>query len=126
MSRDILPASGPIEAWQRRAADIVNRLNRYARGKVQIVTANYTVEDDVDVVINNKSGSGLTLTLPNAESFPRRRIRIKSIQAQTTVSASSNVKPIGTNVAGTAILAGTAGLWCDLDSDGDYWVVTAS
>lgn len=126
MSRDVLPLSGPIESWQRRAADMINRLNRYSRGKVLTVTGNTTVEDDVDVVINNKSGSGLTLTLPNAVSFPRRRIRIKTLQAQTTVSASSNVKPIGSNTAGTAILAGTIGLWCDIDSDGAYWIVTAS
>ena len=126
MSRDVLASSGEIGPWQRKAADIVNRLNRYARGKVYTATANYTVEDDVDVIINNKSGSTLTLTLPGATLFPRRRIRIKTLQAQLTVSASSNVKPIGTDTAGTAILSNTAGLWCDLDSDGTDWIVTAT
>lgn len=124
--RDVLPSAGTIEPWQRMAATIVNRLNRYARGKTVKVTANYTIEDDVAVIINNKSGSALTLTLPPASSFPRRRIRVKTLQAQNTVSAASDVKPIGSDTAGTAIIANTIGLWCDLDSDGDYWVVTAT
>lgn len=126
MSRRVIPSQGSIEQWQRVTADAVNLLLRYARGKVKTVTANYTVEDDVDVVINNKSGSALTLTLPEASVFPRRRIRVKTLQAQATNSAGSNVKPIASNTAGTAILSNTAGLWCDLDSDGEYWIVTAT
>jgi len=42
------------------------------------------------------------------------------------VSASSNVKPIGTNTAGTAILPATAGTWCTLVSDGSHWIIMQS
>lgn len=105
---------------------MVNRLNRYATGKLVTVTANYTVEDDVDVVRNNKSGSALTLTLPDATLFPRREIGVVTIQAQATNSASSNVKPIASDTAGTAILSNTAGLWCTLKSDGAYWITIAA
>jgi len=47
----------------------------------------------------------------------------KNLQAQTVVSASSNVVPIGTAVPGTAILPATIGAWATLVSDGTNWVV---
>ena len=48
---------------------------------------------------------------------------IKTIQAQTVVSASSNVVPLVGGAAGTAILAATAGKWATLVSDGTNWVI---
>lgn len=88
-------------------------------------TANFTVGDSETMIICNGAGS-LTATLPAPASWPGRQIYIKSIAAQTVVSASTNVKPIGTNVAGTAILPATAGSWALLVSDGTNWVVMAS
>ena len=51
---------------------------------------------------------------------------MKTIAAQTVVSAATNVKPINSNTAGTGILAGTAGAWALLVSDGTNWVIMAS
>ncbi|WP_189400816.1 MULTISPECIES: hypothetical protein [unclassified Mesorhizobium] len=87
-------------------------------------TADFTVGLTENNIICNK-GSTLTVTLPAASSFTGRRIRIKTIQAFTVVSASSNVAPMTSATAGTAILAATAGKWADLHSDGTNWVIMA-
>lgn len=88
-------------------------------------TANFTVAATENWLINNKSGSSCTVTLPAASSFPGREIMIKTIQAQTTVSASSNVVPLGGGAAGTAILSANAGRWATLVSDGTNWIIMA-
>lgn len=86
-------------------------------------TADFTVASDENWLIINKSSS-CTVTLPSAATS--RTIYIKNLAAFTIVSASSNVKPIGTNTAGTAILPATAGTWCTLVSDGTNWIVMQS
>ena len=65
------------------------------------------------------------LATPAASSFPGREIYIKTIQAQTVVSASSNVVPLAGGAAATAILAATAGKWALLVSNGTNWEVMA-
>ena len=75
-------------------------------------------------VINNKSGSSCTATLPTASSYSGRVLRFQNYQAQTLVSASSNVVPIVGGAAGTAILNAVAGDTCTLVSDGTNWVMT--
>ncbi|WP_292577792.1 collagen-like protein [Mesorhizobium sp.] len=84
-------------------------------------TADFTVGLTENNIVCNK-GSTLTVTLPSAATFPRRRITLKTVQAFTVVSASSNVVPLTGTAAGTAILAATAGKWVDLISDGANWV----
>lgn len=88
-------------------------------------TGNFTVADNETHIICN-GGASITVTLPSASLWAGREIYIKTIAAQTVVSASSNVKPINSNTAGTAILAGTAGTWALLVSDGTNWVIMAS
>jgi len=90
-----------------------------------IKTAAFTVAQNENNLICNGSAS-ITVTLPAAASWAGREIRIKTIAAYTVVSASSNVKPIDSNTAGTAILAATAGKWATLISDGSNWVVMAA
>ena len=90
-----------------------------------IKTADFTVAATENWLISNKSSS-CTVTLPTVASFTGREITIKNLAAFTVVSASSNVKPIGTNTAGTAILPATAGTWCTLVSDGTNWIVMQS
>lgn len=100
----------------------------FETGPPSTKTANYTVDSGASkdsMVIFNGAGS-LTVTLPAAASYPGRIIRIKTIAAQTVVSASSNVVPLAGGAAGTAILAATAGKWADLQSDGANWIITAS
>lgn len=86
-------------------------------------SADFTVATTENFLINNKSGSTCTVTLPAAASFTGREIYIKTIQAQTVVSATSNVVPLAGGSAGTAILAGVAGRWALLVSNGTSWEI---
>jgi hypothetical protein len=67
-----------------------------------------------------------TLTLPAAASFPGRILQLNTITANSVTSASSNVIPLGSNTAGTAILAATAGKFTQLQSDGTNWITMMS
>ena len=88
-------------------------------------TASFTLGAYENLVVCNGAGS-ITVTFPTASANTGRVVWIKTIAAQTVVSASSNVKPIGSNTAGTAILAASAGAWAMLVCDGTNWVVMAS
>lgn len=85
--------------------------------------ADFTVAATENWLINNKSGSTCTVTLPSAASSSGRIIRIQNYQTQTVVSASSNVVPLGGGAAATAILAATAGKWATLVSDATNWII---
>jgi len=86
-------------------------------------TANFAVADGEAWLINNKSGSTCTVTLPAAASWIGRQLIFKNMQAQTLVSASSNVVPIDSTSAGTAILLGVVGNWATMVSDGTNWII---
>jgi hypothetical protein len=73
--------------------------------------------------INNKSGSTCIVTLPTAASYIGRTLTFKNMQPQTLVSASSNVVPIDSTTAGTAILLDVVGNWATMVSDGANWVI---
>ena len=87
-------------------------------------TANFSVATSETWLINNKSGSSCTVTLPTASAYTGRTLYFQNYQAQTLVSASSNVVPLTGGAAGTAILAAVAGETCTLVSDGSNWVMT--
>jgi hypothetical protein len=86
-------------------------------------TSNYTVVSTDTWIINNKTGSSLTVTLPAASSNTGRELTIQNYQAFTVISASSNVVYIGGGSAGTAILAASVGDSATLVSDGTNWVM---
>jgi hypothetical protein len=86
------------------------------------VTANFTVGTS-NWYINNKSGSTCTVTLPTASIWVGRYLTFQNYQAQTLVSASSNVVPQAGGAAGTAILLAVAGNWATMVSDGTNWVI---
>ena len=86
-------------------------------------TADFTVADNETWIINNKSGSTCTVTLPTASAWSGRELTFKNLQAQTLVSASSNVVLIDGTVAGTAILLAVVGNWATMVSDGTNWVI---
>lgn len=88
-------------------------------------TASFTLGDTENFVVCNGAGS-ITVTFPTASANTGRVVWIKTIAAQTVVSASSNVLPITSATPGTAILAGTAGAWAMLVCDGTNWVIMAS
>jgi hypothetical protein len=86
-------------------------------------TANFSVAASDVWIINNKSGSSCTATLPSASTNSGRVLYFQNHQPQTLVSASSNVVPQGGGAASTAILNATAGDWATLVSDGTNWVI---
>ena len=98
--------------------DIVGSLGR---GAPVTKTTDFTVAATENWLIMNGTAT-ITITLPTASSFTGRELMIKNIAAYTVISASSNVKPIDTDTAATAILPATAGSWCTLVSDGTNWV----
>jgi hypothetical protein len=86
------------------------------------VTADFTVGAS-SWYINNKSGSTCVATLPTPSSYVGRSITIKNLQTQLVNSAISNVAPIDSATAGTAILLNVAGNWATMVSDGTNWVI---
>lgn len=86
-------------------------------------TADFALADGEDYIINNKAGSACVVTLPAAASYTGRVVVMKTIQAQAINSASSNVVPLAGGAAGTAIVAGVAGNWAELVSDGTNWII---
>jgi hypothetical protein len=86
-------------------------------------TADFTLGANESWVINNKSGSTCTVTLPAASSYTGRQVTFKNMQAQLFVSASANVVPIDSTSAGTAILLDVIGNFATMVSDGTNWVI---
>lgn len=95
-----------------------------ASGAPVTKTANFTVAAGETWLINNKSGSSCTVTLPSASTNTGRVLHFQNYQAQTLVSASSNVVPLAGGSATTAILEAVAGANATLVSDGTNWVMT--
>lgn len=93
-------------------------------GITTVTDATYTVATNIRSVIANRAGT-ITLTLPAAASFTGRELWIRTITANTVVSASSNVVPLVGGSAGTAILAAADGAWALLKSDGTDWQIMA-
>ena len=87
-------------------------------------TADFTVAAGETWIINNKSGSTCTVTLPSASTNTGRVLNFQNYQAQTLVSASSNVVPLAGGAATTAILQAVAGANATLVSNGTNWIMT--
>jgi hypothetical protein len=87
-------------------------------------TANFTVAATDVWLINNKSGSTCTVTLPTASTNSGRVLYFQNYQVQALVSASSNVVPLAGGAAGTSILLASSGDSATLVSDGTNWLMT--
>ena len=87
-------------------------------------TANFSVANGDTWLINNKTGSSCTVTLPTPSTNTGRVLHFQNYQAQTLVSASSNVVPLAGGAATTAILEAVAGANATLVSDGINWIMT--
>ncbi len=87
-------------------------------------TANFAVADNETWLINNKSGSSCTVTLPSTGINIGRVLHFQNYQNQTLVSASSNVVPLAGGTATTAILEAVAGANATLVSNGTSWIMT--
>ncbi len=100
--------------------------NNFATTAPVTKTADFTLANSENFVIVNKVGSSCIVTLPSASTNIGRQVTFKTLQAQTLVSASSNVAPIDSATPGTAILTNTVGKWATLVSDGTNWVIMAA
>ena len=119
VSGDLLQYNGTI--WQNvTAASVIAG----SGGAPVTKTANFTVAAGETWLINNKSGSSCTVTLPTPSANTGRVLHFQNYQAQTLVSASSNVVPLAGGSAGTAILQAVAGANATLVSDGTSWIMT--
>jgi hypothetical protein len=87
-----------------------------------VKTADFTLAATEVYVINNKSGSTCTVTLPSAAANSGVPVLFQNWQPQFLVSASANVTPLAGGSAGTAILDNVAGNWAMLVSNGTTWV----
>jgi hypothetical protein len=87
-------------------------------------TADFTVAATEVWLINNKSGSTCTVTLPTPSTNSGRVLYFQNYQAQTLVSASSNVVPLAGGAAATSILLASTGDSATLVSDGTNWLMT--
>ena len=87
-------------------------------------TADFTVAATELWLINNKTGSTCTVTLPTPSSYSGRILHFQNYQAQTLVSASSNVVPLTGGAAATSILLASTGDSATLVSDGTNWLMT--
>jgi hypothetical protein len=87
-------------------------------------TADFSVAVSDLWLINNKSGSTCTVTLPTASAYTGRILHFQNYQVQALVSASSNVVPIAGGSAGTSILVASSGDQATLVSDGTNWLMT--
>lgn len=96
------------------------------RGTIPVRTystgGSYVVQADDRHLIINRAAT-VAVTLPPASTSPGRELFIKTVQAHAVNSASADVAPISSTVAGTVILPATAGAWALLVSDGAGWVV---
>ena len=86
-------------------------------------TADFTLAATESWVINNKSGSTCTVTLPAPSAYTGRQVVFKNMQPQLLVSASSNVVPIDSTSPGTAILLDVVGNSATIVSDGSNWII---
>ncbi len=117
--------------------------NNYFGGNVAIGRATPTVSLDVNgamalgvpLLINGSTytvavtdsslrfiTTACTVDLPAAASFSGRILYLTNVTAIAVTSASSNVIPLGSNTAGTAILAATAGKFAMIQSNGTNWI----
>lgn len=118
-------ASTPTEWMRINNIGFTTLTGSFGRGAPVTKTGNFTLAATENWVICN-GASTITVTLPAAASWTGREVMLKTIAAQTVVSATANILPLASATPGTAILAATAGKWATLVSDGTNWVVMAA
>jgi hypothetical protein len=117
------PNGGNFGIGTTAPANKLEVVGSFGRGAPVTKTADFTLAATENWIIVNKAAATCTVTLPAASSWTGREFTIKTLQAFTVVSASSNVVPRNGTAAGTAILAAAAGNWATLVSDGTNWVI---
>jgi hypothetical protein len=119
--KDLIQYDSVLGYWKNvTPASVINS----SGGAPVTKTADFSVAAGETWLINNKSGSSCTVTLPTASTNTGRVLHFQNYQAQTLVSASSNVVPLAGGSATTAILEAVAGANATLVSDGTNWIMT--
>jgi hypothetical protein len=118
---DLLQYDAVDSRWENRS---VTGVLAAASGAPVTKTADFTVAANETWLINNKSGSTCTVTLPAPSALAGRTLYFQNYQNQFLVSASSNVVPLAGGAASTAILADVAGAHATVVSDGSNWLIT--
>jgi hypothetical protein len=121
VERMVISGSGNVGIGTTSPQNKLDIVGSLGRGAPVTKTTDFTVAATENWLIMNGTAT-ITITLPTASDWTGRELMIKNIAAYTVISASSNVKPIDTDTAATAILPATAGSWCTLVSDGTNWV----
>jgi hypothetical protein len=107
---DLLQLNGP-----NAAVIVQTALRLHGAASVNINSSTYSITAQNHTVRFNTTNC--TLTLPAANAGPGRLLFLSNVGAVSVTSASSNVCPLGSDTAGTAILAATSGkfsvLWAD-------------
>lgn len=116
----------PREQLYQLTRFVAQYLNDLEFTGLQTISASTHTVAEVERNLTVNFAGTCTVTLPTASSYPGRVIWIRTITANTVVSASSNVVPLAGGAAGTAILAATAGRWARLVSYGSNWRITAA
>ena len=122
MKLNTTPRINGDPALMRELREHATKINRILPTMAVTKTASFSFGANEHRIICNGSGT-ITATLPSAVGYDGPPIHLRTIAAFTVVSASANVVPLAGGAAGTAILAGTAGRWACLVSDGANWVI---
>jgi hypothetical protein len=123
LTKATLTAGAGISVTNGSGSITIASSGQISGGAPVTATSDYTVAANVSYIINNKTGSTQTVTLPSAATNSGRVLNFQNYQAQTVVSNASNVVPLGGGSAGTAILPAIAGSWASLVSDGTNWIM---
>ena len=117
------PGAGNLFGYSGTVLDL--RFSTARRSTPKMITdATGSTVPYTDTYIFDRAGT-VTFTIASAATFIGREIMLRTIQAQLVNSAGSDVIPLTSATAGTAILPATDGAWCILKSDGTNWQTIA-
>jgi hypothetical protein len=121
---DVIEALTASNAVGIYAGSIVNAGSLSETAITTVTAATYVVTQfgTNRTIICNFAGT-ITLSLPLEAG---RKLSLVNQTANTVVNDSASVVPLGSTGVGTAILAATAGKWCELLCDGTKWFVIAA
>ena len=118
------PESRIASAWFRfLTRQAISGLSFALPELLQVITATYAASINSPIIAFNYAGV-CTVTLPDPKVNSGIFLFMLNYTANAVNSATANVVSL-TNVAGTAILAATAGKWAILQSDGTNWNILA-
>ena len=120
---DVIEALTATNAARISVSGIVNAGSLSESAITTVTAATYVVAQfgTNRTIICNFAGT-ITLSLPLEAG---RKLSLVNQTANTVVNDSASVVPLGSTSTGTAILAATAGKWCELLCDGTKWYVIA-